>query len=50
MKNCPSRPKVAMISQSNAKNEEASVGMMQILGAAATTEVISQGDPERNSL
>ena len=50
MKNFPSKPKVVAIAQSNAKNEESSVGMMQILGAAAATEVISWRDPERNSL
>eukprot|EP00253_Pinus_taeda_P021800 PITA_21800 len=49
VKNCPSKPKVAAIAQSNAKNEEASVGMMQILGGA-TTEVISRRDPKRNKL
>ena len=32
------------------KNEEASLGMMQILGASATTEVVSKRDPERNKL
>ena len=41
VKNCPSRPKVVAIAQSNMKNEEASVGMMQILGVAAAIEVVS---------
>ena len=50
VKNCPYRPKVAAIAQSNAKEEGASMGMMQILGAAAATEVISQREPERNKL
>ena len=50
VQNCPSRPKVATIAQSNTKNEEAFVGMMHILGAAAATEVVSWRDPERNSL
>ena len=50
MKNCPSKPKVATIAQSRAKNEGASMGTMQILGASATTEVVSRRDPERNRL
>ena len=50
VKNCPSRTNVAAIAQSNTKKEEASMGMMQILGAAAATEVVSQRDPEKNSL
>eukprot|EP00253_Pinus_taeda_P026166 PITA_26166 len=50
VKNFPSKTKVAVIAQSNAKNEEASVGMMQILGVAAATKVISWRDPERNKL
>jgi len=48
--NFPSKPKVATIAQSNAKNEEASMGMMQILGVAAAREVISRRNPERNKL
>jgi len=50
VKNCPSKPKVAAIAQSDAKNEGSSVGMMQILGASATTEEVSRRDPERNRL
>jgi len=50
VKNCPSRPKVATIAQFDAKNEGASVGMMQILSAFAITEVISWRDRERNRL
>eukprot|EP00253_Pinus_taeda_P030089 PITA_30089 len=50
VKNCPSRLHVVAIAQSNAKNEEASLGMMQILGGAAATEVISRRDLERNKL
>ena len=50
VKNCPSKPKVAAIAQSDGKNEDASVGMMQILGASATTEVASRRDPERKNL
>jgi len=50
VKNCPSRPKVVAIAQSDANNEGASMGMMQILGASATTEVVSQRDPGRNRL
>ena len=50
VKNCPSRSKVAAIAQSDAKNEGASVGMMQILGASATTKVVSRRDHERNIL
>lgn len=50
LKNCPSKPKVATIAQSNTKNEEAYVGMMQILGVVASTEVISRRDLERNKL
>jgi len=50
VKNCPSKPKVATISQSDAKNEGASVGMIQILSAFATTEEVSRRDPERNRL
>ena len=38
------------IAQYNAKNEEASMGMMQILGVAAAREVISRRNPERNKL
>ena len=41
---------MAAIAQSEAKNEGASVGMMQILGSSATTEVVSRRDPERNRL
>ena len=37
VKNCPSKPKVVAIAQSDVRNEGASVGMMQILGASATT-------------
>lgn len=48
--NFPSRPKVATISQSNANKGETSMGMMQILGVVAPTEVVSRRDPERNSL
>ena len=50
VKNCPSKPKVAAISQPDGKNEDASVGMMQILRASANTEVASKRDPERNKL
>ena len=50
VKNCPSKPKVAAIAQPDARNEGASVGMMQILGASATTEVFSRRDPKRNRL
>ena len=51
VKNCPSRPKVAAIAQSNAKKkEETFVGVMQILGAVVAMEVVSQRDPERNKL
>lgn len=50
VKNFPSRPKMAAIARSSAKNEESSMGMMQILGVAIATEVIYQRDPKRNSL
>ena len=50
VKNCPSRPKVVAIAQSNAKKEELSVGMMQILGAVAAMEVVSRRDTKRNKL
>ena len=50
VKNCPSKPKMAAVAQSEEKNDDASVGMMQILGASATTEVVSKRDPERNKL
>ena len=50
VKNCPSKPKVAAMAQSNEKNDDASVGMMQILGASTTTEEVSKRDPERNKL
>ena len=50
VKNFPSRPKVAVIAQSNVKDEEPYVGMMQILGDATAIEVISHRDPERNRL
>eukprot|EP00253_Pinus_taeda_P010563 PITA_10563 len=49
VKNCPSKPKVAVVAQSD-EDDNASVGMMQILGASATTEVTSRRDPERNRL
>jgi len=50
VKNCPFKLKVAAIAQSNAKNEEASMGMIHILGVAAAIEVVSQRDTKRNSL
>jgi len=50
VKNCPSKPKVATIAKSDAKNEGASVGMMQILGASPPTKEVSRRDPERNRL
>eukprot|EP00253_Pinus_taeda_P030661 PITA_30661 len=49
VKNCPSKPKVAAAAQSD-EDDNDSVGMMQILGASATTEVTSRRDPERNRL
>eukprot|EP00253_Pinus_taeda_P019438 PITA_19438 len=49
VKNCPSKPKVAAAAQSD-EDDNAFVGMMQILGAFATTEVTSRRDPERNRL
>lgn len=50
VKNCPSKPKVAAIAQSDDEGNDASVGMMQILSASATTEAVSKRDPERNKL
>eukprot|EP00253_Pinus_taeda_P015291 PITA_15291 len=49
VKNFPSKPKVAAAAQSN-EDDNASIGMMQILGASATTEVTSGRDQERNRL
>jgi len=48
-KNCPSKPKVAAAAQEE-EEDNASVGMMQILGASATTETTSRRNPERNRL
>lgn len=50
VKNCPSKSKVAVVTQPVEEDDNASVGMMQVLGAAATTEVVSRRDPERNRL
>eukprot|EP00253_Pinus_taeda_P007920 PITA_07920 len=49
VKNFPSKPKVAAAAQEE-EEDNASVGMMQILGASTTTEVTSRRDPERNRL
>eukprot|EP00253_Pinus_taeda_P019796 PITA_19796 len=49
VKNCPSKPKVAAAAQSD-EDDNASVGMMQILCASATMEVTSRRDQERNRL
>lgn len=38
------------MAQSNAKKEETSIGVMQILGAAVAMEVVSRRDPKRNRL
>lgn len=42
-KNCPSRPKVAVVAHVDAKKrkEESSIGVMQILGAAVALEAVS---------
>eukprot|EP00253_Pinus_taeda_P030757 PITA_30757 len=45
----PSRPKIVVATQEE-EEDNASVGMMQILGASATTEVTSSRNPERNKL
>eukprot|EP00253_Pinus_taeda_P027727 PITA_27727 len=49
VKNCPSKPKVAAAAQEE-EEDHASVGMMQILRASATTEITSRRNPERNRL
>ena len=36
--------------ESDEKNDDSSVGMMQILGASTTTEEVSKRDPEKNKL
>eukprot|EP00253_Pinus_taeda_P036149 PITA_36149 len=50
VKNCPSRPKVATVTQSSAKKEKTSIGVTQILGAAVAMDALSRRDPERNEL
>eukprot|EP00253_Pinus_taeda_P009117 PITA_09117 len=49
VKNCPSKPKMVAATQAE-EEDNASVGMMQILGASATTEITSRRNPERNRL
>lgn len=51
VKNFPSRPKVAAISQSNLKKKEENfVGVMHILGVVVAMEAVSRRDPKRNKL
>eukprot|EP00253_Pinus_taeda_P022531 PITA_22531 len=49
VKNCPSKPKTVAATQMD-EEDDAEAGMMQILGASATTEVTTRRDPERNRL
>eukprot|EP00253_Pinus_taeda_P003556 PITA_03556 len=48
-KTCPSRPK-AIVAAQEEEDDNASVGMMQIVEASATTEVTSRRNPERKKL
>ena len=49
VKNCPSRPKLAVTVQEE-KRKEPLVGTMQVLSVATAYEVIPRRDPERNNL
>lgn len=50
VKNYPSKSKVVVVAQSDDEGNDASVGMMHILSAFATTEAVSMRDLERNKL